>query len=195
MALINCNECGNKVSDKANTCPHCGIELIVNNEELTIKNQLESNPQAKEVQAPSPENKNMTVEFIIFLIVILGTAYFLPKIFSEDEKSNSTSSEESNSMKDKIESKVNPLELSGENIIDLIGAKVPYDKWGVWEFPITQEGTNNTYWIVYLKKANISFVPDKKTDEIIYASFGKESAKKYIDEKLENRKKRNKSTI
>lgn len=27
MALINCRECGKKVSDKAVTCPYCGIRL------------------------------------------------------------------------------------------------------------------------------------------------------------------------
>lgn len=27
MALISCPECGNQVSDKAATCPHCGINI------------------------------------------------------------------------------------------------------------------------------------------------------------------------
>ena len=27
MALIDCKECGNQVSDAAATCPHCGISL------------------------------------------------------------------------------------------------------------------------------------------------------------------------
>jgi hypothetical protein len=27
MSLINCKECGGKVSDKAKACPHCGIQL------------------------------------------------------------------------------------------------------------------------------------------------------------------------
>lgn len=25
MALIKCPECGNRISDKANKCPHCGL--------------------------------------------------------------------------------------------------------------------------------------------------------------------------
>ena len=29
MALINCPECNNNVSDKAETCPHCGVKLQV----------------------------------------------------------------------------------------------------------------------------------------------------------------------
>lgn len=27
MAIISCPECGNSVSDKAATCPHCGMEI------------------------------------------------------------------------------------------------------------------------------------------------------------------------
>jgi predicted amidophosphoribosyltransferase len=25
MSLIDCPECGNKISDKAESCPHCGL--------------------------------------------------------------------------------------------------------------------------------------------------------------------------
>ena len=32
MALIKCPECGSSVSDKATTCPHCGVELKVSEE-------------------------------------------------------------------------------------------------------------------------------------------------------------------
>ena len=28
MALINCPECGNKISDKALSCPQCGFPII-----------------------------------------------------------------------------------------------------------------------------------------------------------------------
>ena len=30
MALINCAECNNQISDKAKACPHCGYELSLN---------------------------------------------------------------------------------------------------------------------------------------------------------------------
>lgn len=36
MALIKCPECNNEVSDKAETCPHCGIKICI----LEIKNPL-----------------------------------------------------------------------------------------------------------------------------------------------------------
>ena len=29
MALINCPECNNEISDKAKSCPHCGCELSI----------------------------------------------------------------------------------------------------------------------------------------------------------------------
>lgn len=28
MALVDCKECGNQISDKAATCPHCGFAFI-----------------------------------------------------------------------------------------------------------------------------------------------------------------------
>lgn len=47
MAIMNCNECGGKVSDKAGSCPHCGnplkLEEIYNDEEhdiITVKCNL-----------------------------------------------------------------------------------------------------------------------------------------------------------
>lgn len=27
MALIKCEECGKKISNKAKVCPHCGVEI------------------------------------------------------------------------------------------------------------------------------------------------------------------------
>ena len=46
MALINCPNCGHKVSNKANTCPKCGQELspVVN-------------PQTNSVQAADNESE------------------------------------------------------------------------------------------------------------------------------------------
>lgn len=29
MAMINCSECGNKISDQAEICPHCGIHSTI----------------------------------------------------------------------------------------------------------------------------------------------------------------------
>ena len=35
MALINCPECSNKISDKAPACPHCGV--VFESDEPTVK--------------------------------------------------------------------------------------------------------------------------------------------------------------
>ena len=32
MAIINCNECGEKISDRATVCPHCGCPLTYSSE-------------------------------------------------------------------------------------------------------------------------------------------------------------------
>ncbi|EIW6571519.1 zinc ribbon domain-containing protein [Escherichia coli] len=39
MALINCRECGNQISDTANSCPHCGAPLNHSNSYLTHDNE------------------------------------------------------------------------------------------------------------------------------------------------------------
>lgn len=36
MALINCSECGKKISDKANACPNCGCPISNNSKEIKI---------------------------------------------------------------------------------------------------------------------------------------------------------------
>jgi len=28
MAIVSCRECGKEVSDKAETCPHCGVRIL-----------------------------------------------------------------------------------------------------------------------------------------------------------------------
>ena len=35
MALISCSECGNQISDKAATCPHCGAPTAANTSKTT----------------------------------------------------------------------------------------------------------------------------------------------------------------
>lgn len=38
MALINCPECGKQVSDKADTCPNCGVSIkALNNDVIMIQ--------------------------------------------------------------------------------------------------------------------------------------------------------------
>lgn len=69
------------------------------------------------------------------------------------------------------------------------GTKVPFKKWGILGTPETLEGTDNTHWIAYLPKADLSFVSVKTSDEVLFVGRGKESAPKYLSKKAEARKK------
>ncbi|MDB4683898.1 zinc ribbon domain-containing protein [bacterium] len=60
MALIDCPECSNKISDKAPSCPHCGV--VFEGDENTIKiprqkiagNKLDSKTISSELSPPIP---------------------------------------------------------------------------------------------------------------------------------------------
>ena len=42
MALIKCLECGKEISDKAPTCPHCGIPTVLQKESRKDKNSMDN---------------------------------------------------------------------------------------------------------------------------------------------------------
>ena len=54
MALINCLECGQKISDKAKNCPKCGWKVITENSVDFYGNKIESK---EKVNNPVRENK------------------------------------------------------------------------------------------------------------------------------------------
>lgn len=56
MALIKCNECGHKVSDRAKTCPNCGVEI-----------------EAK----PVKKNRSKLLMVLIGVMVIIGFTQFM----------------------------------------------------------------------------------------------------------------------
>ena len=107
----------------------------------------------------------ITATILIALIVISNLG---------SDSSNNTNSDTVTEIKD-------PLNLGLKTVQSLIGEKVPYDKWVVWGYPKTQNGTDNQNWIVYLDSANISFVSNKSSDKIIFAGFGETSAVNYIN--------------
>lgn len=72
MALIKCSECGNEVSDQANSCPKCGAPLKVTNQRrCAAKNDSE---EMKWMQENDPEfYKNYRILTVIAsLCMILG---------------------------------------------------------------------------------------------------------------------------
>jgi len=62
MALINCPECKNQVSDSAKTCPHCGFELI------------KDKPSTPPVRTQGKKTIKMgRVLFVLFLVIVIMT--------------------------------------------------------------------------------------------------------------------------
>lgn len=80
MALIDCKECGHRISDKATTCPNCGapVELSLDKNEQTVLANTPSTPPP-----PIMEQKDNTEEkkssgaliFVICLILIIITVF------------------------------------------------------------------------------------------------------------------------
>ena len=68
MAIIDCPECGNKVSDKAENCPHCGFQI---QQQETTVNSFPIMPQPK-------RNRNwIWISVVgIFVIAIIGIVYW-----------------------------------------------------------------------------------------------------------------------
>lgn len=56
MALINCEECGKEISDKAISCPHCGAPLI----------------DKKKKQSRLPYNLQLIAPLLILIIIIFS---------------------------------------------------------------------------------------------------------------------------
>lgn len=115
------------------------------------------------------------------IIVIFGLIMLIG-IFADD-----SSDSENNNFITEIN---DPLNIGQDSVKGLVGKKVPYDKWGKWGTPETLEGTSNQNWVVYLDSANISFVSNKSTDEIIFAGFEKVSAINFIKEKQKKEQKK-----
>ena len=124
----------------------------------------------------------------IFFIVVFITLAFIKQNNKPVTHSNNEATAFADDSRNKVESSIepakfnDPLNIGKDSVKALIGNTVPYDKWEIWGQPETLEGTNNQYWVVYLRTANISFVSDKTTDSILYAGFGENGAINYIKE-------------
>ncbi len=116
----------------------------------------------------------LPIVLLFGLIMIIG-------IFSDDSEETKSASIEPTEYSD-------PLKIGIDSVKALVGNPVPYDMWGKWGTPKTLEGTNNQYWVVYLDSANISFVSDKSTDKVLFASFEESSAMNYVKDIEKKRK-------
>lgn len=79
MALIKCSECGREISDKANSCPHCGcpvagseelVDKSVVEKETSVDKREELKPETnKSAESKPKEKKKLSKKGIIVIIV------------------------------------------------------------------------------------------------------------------------------
>src|SRR5574344_1339556 len=79
MAIIKCPECGHPVSDKAPTCPNCGVE-IAGKVNLNVPQQnINENNNAPKSGTPTPKkgiSRVLVASFIIALLICGIVFYF-----------------------------------------------------------------------------------------------------------------------
>lgn len=66
MALIECNECGKKVSNKASSCPNCGCPINEHHENYIIKEKKSIEPK-----------KIFIILFLLIAVVWFGRLYYI----------------------------------------------------------------------------------------------------------------------
>lgn len=77
MALINCPECGNQVSDRAHQCPNCGypIENIKSAHEIKKSEVVQTDIEEVSLKNTKPKRgklKTIIIVLVILIIIILG---------------------------------------------------------------------------------------------------------------------------
>lgn len=89
MALINCEECGKEISDKAETCPNCGY-----------KNKPQKSDIKEDIVKEKPKTKSNKKKFIIILIIsvlvialVVGLVIFFIQKNDDDSSSSSDKQE------------------------------------------------------------------------------------------------------
>lgn len=81
MALIQCPECGQTISDKAEKCPKCGYSIVREEKETVAEAKTTMSDQP--FTTSKPKRKNIVIAGVFALIAIIGVAGFLIKgVFS-----------------------------------------------------------------------------------------------------------------
>ena len=62
MALINCPECGKEISDKAPSCPHCGIVL----------DNHSSHEESNNIQMDKSVKKNLIIRIVLLVLAVIS---------------------------------------------------------------------------------------------------------------------------
>ena len=71
MPLIDCPECGERISDSASSCPHCGYPLSPSSSPPEITSNVRSTPLS-----PVQKNKTAGIIALILGIIAIPTAIF-----------------------------------------------------------------------------------------------------------------------
>lgn len=74
--LIRCPECGHEVSDKAQTCPHCGIAIANNLPKTTPAGTGTSAPPPAPERNEKKSNAKIYLFAFIFALVVAGVGYY-----------------------------------------------------------------------------------------------------------------------
>jgi coenzyme F420-reducing hydrogenase alpha subunit len=86
MALINCNECGKEISDKASTCPNCGAPVEKGFPESDSISDNKLNPNIfSSTSTVKKKKRGKTGCLIILLIFAWATIYGLMQSAKESE--------------------------------------------------------------------------------------------------------------
>lgn len=64
MALINCNECNEKISDKAAACPRCGAEL------------------------PKTKTRNLLTTIVVIGVILVAVFFAMDAMFSNNKRAS-----------------------------------------------------------------------------------------------------------
>ena len=81
MALINCPQCGKQVSDKAPSCPHCGLDM-------TVPNTPPKEETAIQEESPKKPRKVWTVVAIVVGCIVLVAVALWFFVFHDNQKAN-----------------------------------------------------------------------------------------------------------
>ena len=82
MALINCPECGQEVSNLAPACIHCGYPL--NEEQIDTVSQQVDTPANKPKREPLAKKKKIIIAICCIALLLIG--YFSLFHLGEDEQ-------------------------------------------------------------------------------------------------------------
>lgn len=140
----------------------------------------DDNKKSKVIKKRESNTKKI-LKFGCFPLILFFGIMIIIGVLSND-------SEDTKAVSIELEEYNDPLKIGVDSVNALVGKPVPYEMWEKWGAPKTLEGTNNQYWVVHLDSANISFVSNKSTDEVLFASFEERAAIEYIEDIRKKRK-------